>query len=52
MQVTIARRPILPNDHAEQYVVVPRTTQAVFELDPRTEPAPLAEAPEPANAEA
>jgi MFS family permease len=40
MQLQIARRPTLPEEHTEQYVVVPRTTQAVFELDPRTEPEP------------
>ena len=39
MLVSIKARPKLPPDHAEHYVVVPRTTQAVFELDPRTEPA-------------
>jgi MFS family permease len=38
MLVSLKSRP-KPPEHAEPYVVVPRTTQAVFELDPRTEPA-------------
>jgi hypothetical protein len=38
MLVRINRRPKLPVEHAEGYVVVPRTTPAVFDLDPRTDP--------------
>jgi MFS family permease len=54
MLVSLKSRPKVPPDHAEPYVVVPRTTQAVFELDPRTEPArptaPKAQpVPEPAG---
>jgi MFS family permease len=40
MLVRIRRRPKLPVEHAEGYVVVPRTTPAVFDLDPRAEPDP------------
>ncbi len=39
MVLRIGRRPSLPVEHAEGYVVVPRTTPAVFDLDPRAEPA-------------
>jgi hypothetical protein len=31
-------RPTLPTKHKEAFVLVPRTTPAVFELDPRGEP--------------
>lgn len=34
----IRKRPSLPTEHSEGYVVVPRTTPAVFDLDPRAEP--------------
>jgi MFS family permease len=33
-------RPKLPIENKEPFVVVPRTTPAVFELDPRGEPTP------------
>jgi len=39
MLVRIRRRPKLPLAHVEGYVAVPRTTPAVFDLDPRAEPA-------------
>jgi MFS family permease len=39
MVLRIGRRPSLPAEHTEGYVVVPRTTPAVFDLDPRAEPA-------------
>jgi hypothetical protein len=39
MMLRIKRRPKLPAEHSEGYVVVPRTTPAVFDLDPRAEPA-------------
>jgi MFS family permease len=44
MLVRINRRPKLPVEHAEGYVVVPRTTPAVFDLDPRAAHAPAAAA--------
>jgi len=47
--VTITRsqiRPRIPARHREDYVMVPRTTPAVFELDPRTDD-PVATAIEP-----
>jgi len=40
MVVRIRRRPKPPVEHSEGYVVVPRTTPAVFDLDPRAEPVP------------
>ncbi len=43
--VRIKRRPKLPVVHTEGYVVVPRTTPAVFDLDPRSEPSPDDEEP-------
>jgi MFS family permease len=39
MLVRISRRPKLPVKHAEGYIAIPRTTPAVFDLDPRAEPA-------------
>jgi len=41
MVLRARRRPQLPEEHLEGYVAVPRTTQAVFELDPRTELEPI-----------
>ncbi len=38
MLARIRRRPKLPIEHVEGYVVVPRTSPAVFDLDPRVEP--------------
>jgi MFS family permease len=38
MLVRVRARPKLPTEHKEPFVVVPRTTPAVFELDPRGEP--------------
>lgn len=38
MVARIRRRPKPPVVQAEEYVVMPRTTQAVFDLDPRAEP--------------
>jgi MFS family permease len=40
MLVRIQRRPKLPVEHTESYIAIPRTTPAVFDFDPRTEPAP------------
>ncbi|MGE3711637.1 MAG: MFS transporter, partial [Hyphomicrobiaceae bacterium] len=37
--VRLMQRPELPVDESESFVYVPRTTPAVFGLDPRTEPA-------------
>lgn len=47
MAVRAQRRPSLPVKHVEEYVMVPRTTPAVFDLDPRGRPeteAPQADA--------
>ncbi len=41
MLVRTRVRPKLPTEHKEPFVVVPRTTPAGFELDPRGEPQPL-----------
>jgi MFS family permease len=49
MAVRSQRRPKLPVKHVEEYVMVPRTTPAVFDLDPRSESAP-ADEPAPAPA--
>jgi MFS family permease len=38
MLVRISRRPKLPVEHTEGYIAIPRTTPAVFDLDPRAEP--------------
>jgi MFS family permease len=38
MLLRVRVRPKLPTRHKEPFVVVPRTTPAVFELDPRAEP--------------
>jgi MFS family permease len=40
MLVRAQVRPKLPTKHKEPFVIVPRTTPAVFELDPRGEPTP------------
>ena len=40
MLVRVRLRPAPPVERNESFVVVPRTTPAVFELDPRGEPAP------------
>jgi MFS family permease len=40
MAVRSQWRPKLPAKHAEEYVMVPRTTPAVFDIDPRAEPVP------------
>lgn len=37
MLVRAQQRPQLPKEREEEYVVVPRTTPAIFELDPRAE---------------
>src|SRR6056297_394107 len=37
--VRVQLRPLLPKRHREGYVMVPRTSPAIFELDPRTEDA-------------
>jgi MFS family permease len=50
MVVRISRRPQPPIVAADEYVVVPRTTPAVFDLDPRAEPSPEATPQEPASA--
>lgn len=42
MLARAALRPELPQDTKEVFVNVPRTTQVVFELDPRSEPSPEA----------
>jgi MFS family permease len=38
MLLRIKRRPKLPREHVEGYVAIPRTSPAVFDLDPRAEP--------------
>ena len=38
------RRPTLPDQHVEEYVMVARTTPAAFDLDPRAERPPEADA--------
>ena len=43
-------RPTIPERHREDFVLVPRTTPAVYELDPRGDP--TAEVPEPEQPEA
>ncbi len=43
-------RPRIPDRHKEDFVLMPRTTPAVFELDPRADP--TAEVPEPDTPEA
>jgi MFS family permease len=40
MLVRAQVRPTLPTKHKEPFVLVPKTTPAVFELDPRGEPSP------------
>jgi len=40
MLLRVRRRPKLPVENVEVYVAVPRTTPAVFDLDPRVETAP------------
>jgi MFS family permease len=47
--VRIKRRPKLPIEHVEGYVAIPRTTPAVFDFDPRSEPPPT---DEPAESDA
>lgn len=50
--VRVGLRPTLPEEDKEEFVAVPRTTPAVFELDPRGEPsAPMAAPAEPAVAD-
>ena len=49
--VRVQVRPRISSRHKEDFVLVPRTTPAVYELDPRTDPtteAPEPEPPEPA----
>jgi MFS family permease len=47
--IRVGLRPTLPEEDKEEFVAVPRTTPAVFELDPRGEPsAPMAAPAEPA----
>ena len=51
VMVRIQVRPSIPTRHKEEFVMVPRTTPAVYELDPRTDAtveAPEPEQPEPA----
>jgi hypothetical protein len=36
--IRVGLRPTLPEEDREEFVAVPRTTPAVFELDPRAEP--------------
>lgn len=43
-------RPVIPERHKEDFVLTPRTTPAVYELDPRGDP--TAEVPEPEQPEA
>ncbi|MGI9520460.1 MAG: MFS transporter [Hyphomicrobiaceae bacterium] len=47
--VRVRIRPRLSKRYREDFVLVPRTTPAIYELDPRTDP--LAEAPEPPSSE-
>lgn len=47
MLVRAQVRPKLPTKHKEPFVLVPRTTPAVFELDPRGEPTPAPSAEPP-----
>ncbi|HXF55860.1 MAG TPA: MFS transporter [Hyphomicrobiaceae bacterium] len=50
--IRVKLRPSLPEDDKEGFIAVPRTTPAVFELDPRAEPrSPPPAAAEPAAAE-
>lgn len=56
MVLRTQRRPTLPDKNAEEYVVIARTTPAVFDLDPRAEmepegqsEEPQSQQPEPAN---
>jgi MFS family permease len=51
MIVRIRRRPKLPEEHIEGYVAVPRTSPAVFDLDPRAEPPPQPPLESPAAVE-
>jgi len=44
-------RPKLPKRYREDFVIVPRTTPAVYELDPRAEPAPELNVPPPSGVE-
>lgn len=44
-------RPKLPSRHREDFVLVPRTTPAVYELDPRSEPVPDLKVPPPSGME-
>jgi hypothetical protein len=45
--IRVGLRPKLPEEDKEGFVAVPRTTPAVFELDPRAEPS--APSPVPAK---
>ena len=45
--IRVGLRPVLPEEDKEEFVAVPRTTPAVFELDPRAEPS----APKPGPVE-
>ena len=47
--VRVQIRPRIPTRHKEDFVLMPRTTPAIYELDPRAEP--TAEAPEPEQLE-
>jgi MFS family permease len=38
MLLRASRRPKISDEHAEEYVMIPRTTPAAFELDPRAHP--------------
>jgi MFS family permease len=49
--IRVGLRPTLPEEDREEFVAVPRTTPAVFELDPRAEPS-HPEASPPVEAEA
>ena len=42
-------RPQIPDRNKEDFVLVPRTTPAIYEMDPRTDP--VAEVPEPEQPE-
>jgi MFS family permease len=44
--VRVGVRPRLPEEDKEEFVAVPRTTPAVFELDPRAEPSAAKPAPD------
>jgi hypothetical protein len=42
MVLRVQQRPKLPLERSERFVSVPKTTPAVFDLDPRGEPLPAA----------